>query len=97
MIKYFTYRLNRNAIRLALFCFMFGSFILLIHLTEVSESTLGIGILFTGLAIILNSIMLLILVIHSLLNYKDFEEHISTLIILLLNIPIARLYVNFIN
>ena len=97
MVKYFTYRLNRNAIRLALYCFVFGSFILLIHLTEITEFTLGIGLLFTGLAIITNSIMLLILIIHSLFNYKDFEEHITTIIILLLNIPIAQLYFNFID
>lgn len=97
MMKYFTYRINRNAVRLALYCFVFGSFILLIHLTKVTESTFGIGLIFTGLAIITNFIMLMILMIHLLINYKDFEENISTIIILLLNIPIARLYLNFIN
>lgn len=97
MITYFTYRLNRIAIRLAFGCFILGTFILLLHLAAIIESSAGIGLAFIILAIISNLILFIMVSVHSIINSKNFEEHISTLIILLLNIPIARLYLNFIN
>ena len=97
MKTFFTYRLNRIAIRIALASFSIGTLLFLIHLANPNSSIEILGFSFILSAIFINVILLLALIIQGLIHHKDFEEHISTIVLVLLNIPITILYINFIT
>jgi len=98
MIAYFTCKKNRVAVKLSGICFGLGSLLFLVNLltNNISYFTI-IGIIFLALYIISNSIMLLILFINLLIHYKKFQEHFTAIVILLLNIPVAFLFIYFLT
>lgn len=92
-MPYFSYRLNRIAARSTTICFVLSSLLFLSRLTFTS-SELSLFILFFCFVIIaMYAILIPTLIIHSLINYKDFEEHISTFTLIFLNISIGYLYI----
>lgn len=97
MNAFFTYRLNRIAVRIALASFSMGTLLFLIQLANLNPSIDILGFSFILAAIFVNAIILIALVVHGLIHHKDFEEHISTITIVLLNIPITLLYIHLIT
>ncbi len=96
MIAYFTHKSNRIAVQLAITCFSLGSTLFLLFL--ISDTMLiWLDIIFCILYLMSNFIMVLVILIKILIHYKDFQEHFTALVILLLNIPIAILYISLLS
>ena len=93
-MTYFSYRLNRIAMRITLICFILSSMLFLTKLAFENEGLNALIIAFCiGFAII-NFILLPALFTHAMVYYKDFEEHISTLVIVLLHLLISLFYLS---
>lgn len=88
------HRINRVAMRLALLSFVSGSIVFLLYLATQSDYVMGIGFFFLFLAFACNSGVLLVLFISALVNHRDLKEHVTAMVLVLLNIPIASLYIN---
>ncbi|PCJ96248.1 MAG: hypothetical protein COA50_07310 [Flavobacteriaceae bacterium] len=91
----FTYRINRIAIRHAALWFISGNILFLLALIKETDFIIALGLGFLLLFIIIHIILLFILVINMLIHFKDIEEHMTATILLLLNIPLAGLYLTF--
>ncbi|WP_405248187.1 hypothetical protein [Cellulophaga sp. Asnod2-G02] len=92
MMSYFTYKLNRIAVRISFYSFIIGTLLFLIKLAF--DATVVVGFIFVLAAVITNMILFILLLLNALVNYSDFEENISTIILVILNIPIALCYLN---
>jgi len=92
MIHYFTHKSNRIAVKLAITCFSIGSLLFILLLTTNSHFIITMSFLFFILYGMSNLIMLIVILINMLLNYKDLQQHFTALIIMLLNVPIATGY-----
>ncbi len=92
MMSYFTHKLNRIAVRITLYSFSLGT---LLFLTKLAfDAILIVGFIVVLVAIGINIILFILLLLNALVNYSDFEENISTIILVILNIPIAIFYLN---
>lgn len=94
-MKLFTHRINRIAVRLALFWFASGNLTFLLALIIPINQMEEFGILFLLSFIGINTILLFILLMNTLIHFKTIQEHALTILLVLLNIPIALLYFNF--
>ncbi|MFK7812521.1 MAG: hypothetical protein AB8B59_08505 [Maribacter sp.] len=97
MIALFKHKWNRVAVRIATVCFFLGTVIMLTALMAENDVIITLGIVFLVLYIPVTLIMLFVLFINSISNFKDIHEHVMTLIIVLMNLPIALLYMYFLN
>ncbi|MBO0590334.1 hypothetical protein I2486_02845 [Cellulophaga sp. E16_2] len=95
MMSYFTHKLNRIAVRITLYSFIFETVLFLVVLAV--ETITVVAIIPVLIAALLNLIILIVSILNTLVNYKDFEENISTLLMVLINIAIGLLYQNLIN
>lgn len=78
--------------RIALFFFSIGTLLFLIQLTQQTISLVTvIGFYYLGLSIIINSIIVIILLVHLLIN-KNKKETVTSIGIILINFPIAIMY-----
>ena len=93
----FKHRWNRIAVRLATIAFFFGTLLMLIALMAENDLILTIGIAFLVLYIPITLVMLFILFINTITNLKDIHEHVMALTIVVMNFPIALVYIYFIN
>ncbi|WP_378183284.1 hypothetical protein [Aquimarina sp. SS2-1] len=80
---------NRNALIIATFSFLFGTILLLIQLITNSENIIIFGLFYVLITMVLNSITLIGVLANAIVNYHCFKENLSTVLIFLLNIPIA--------
>lgn len=97
MIALFKHKWNRVAVRIATISFCVGTLLMLTALIAENDLIITIGFAFLVLYIPVTLMLLFILTINSLANFKDIHEHVMTFIIVLMNFPIAVLYINFIN
>jgi hypothetical protein len=97
MIALFKHRWNRVAVRIATVCFFLGTLLLLTALMAENDTILSIGIAFLVLYVPITLIILFILFVNTIANFKDIHEHVMTMIIVLMNFPIGLLYINFLN
>ena len=97
MITLFKYRWNRMAVRIAITSFLLGSFLMLIALMSTDDFVITCGITFLALYIPITLILLLVLLVNTLIYFRAIHEHVMTFVIVLINLPIAILYINFIN
>ena len=80
----------------ALFSFVLGTLLLLMYLLFKEEVLIMVGIFYVLFCMAINTIILLILIIKFFTKaFKDqsIKAHITTLIVMVLNIPIAFLYI----
>tara|TARA_R110002049_G_scaffold33535_34_gene110529 strand:- start:3796 stop:4092 length:297 start_codon:yes stop_codon:yes gene_type:complete len=89
MMSLFTYGINKFAVYLAISCFSIGTLLFLIQVSLEIPAMVAIGFGFVILAVLTNSITLFLLVVNTIRRYKDFDEHIIALVLLLSNIPIS--------
>lgn len=89
------HRINRIAIRLALLSFVSGSSIFLLYLATESDYIMGLGIFFIILALASNTAVFMVLFFSALVNHKELREHLTAMLLLVLNIPVAVMYLNF--
>ena len=97
MIVLFKHRWNRVAVRIASLSFLIGTVLMLTALMSDNELIITFGIVFLVLYILQTIIILFILLVNTMAHFRDIHEHVMTLIIVLMNFPIAVLYINFLN
>ncbi len=96
-MSYFKHGINRAVILLALLSFIMGSLLFLLYLVTQSSLLIAFGILFVFLSAGSNFIFLLILLMNMIVYYKNFQEHFTAMMILLINVPILGLYLFYIT
>jgi len=89
ILQKFTHKINRFALLLALFSACFGILLLIAYLVFRSDSLIEIGIFHLYPTVIIHLLMLLIVIINGINNRKDYKEHLITIGLMLLNIPLA--------
>ncbi|MEP3211176.1 MAG: hypothetical protein ABJN95_18460 [Maribacter sp.] len=97
MIVLFKHRWNRVAVRIASLSFLIGTVLMLTALMSDNELIITFGIVFLVLYLLQTIIILFILLVNTMAHFRDIHEHVMTLIIVLMNFPIAVLYINFLN
>lgn len=97
MIALFKHKWNRVAVRIATGCFFLGTVLMLTALMANNELIVTCGIAFLVLYIPVTLVMLFILFVNTITNFRDIHEHVMILIIVLMNFPIALLYIYFLN
>lgn len=88
-MKTITYPINRFALRLMLFSLCFGILQVIIYAIYPNETSLAIGFLHLYPTIATHTIVLLLVLVNAIKNYKDIQEHFLVIITMLANIPIA--------
>ncbi len=96
MKKKFKYHINYTAIRVAIASFILGTICLVLFKTSGNTGFVGIGYCYTLFAALVNSIMLLLILVHAIRHFKDINEHLKTIGIILINIPITLFYLNLV-
>ncbi len=81
--------LNKKALALAITSFLLGTLILLLFLVSKSEAFLIGGAFFVIIAVVLNAITLIQLFANSIINYQYYRENLITMLLFIVNIPIA--------
>ena len=89
MMKKIKYPINRFALKLALFSLCFGILQVIIYAIYPNGASLYIGFFHLFPTVALHSIVLLMILINSIKNYKDIGEHFLVILTMLANIPIA--------
>lgn len=90
----FKYPINYTAVRIAIVSFVLGTICLLLFKTSGDSGFVGIGYCYTLFAALVNSILILVVVVNAIRYYKDYPEHLSTVLVVLANIPITFFYLN---
>lgn len=91
-MSYFKHHMDRVAVHMALWSFVGGSALLLAYLVLPSEFLLALGMLYVGIALLVNAIMFISTLLHAMVHYRELQQHLLALLLLLLNLPIAYLY-----
>lgn len=81
----------------AIWSFSIGTFLFLAYCITNSSFLLPIGLFYLFLAIVYNIIILLIVIVAAFLKRDMFIEHLKTIGLMLLNIPVAFLYLNLLG
>lgn len=92
----FSHFINYLAVMIAITSFIIGTTCLLLFKTSSDTGLFGIGYWFTFIAGLINSFMLIIVVAHGIFRFKDYKEHLRTILIVLTNIPITYLYIGIV-
>ncbi len=90
----FKHPLNYVAVQIAIISFALGTVCLLLFKTSGDSGFVGIGYCYTLLAAFTNTILLLLVLVNTIRHYRDYPEHLSTMFIVLANIPITFFYLN---
>jgi len=90
----FKHPINYIAVLTALMSFSIGTLLLLVYKISGYSNLIAIGYFYTIVAAIVNSILVLLLLLNILLNFKNSKEHLLTLGIVLANIPIVIFYMD---
>lgn len=93
----FKHRWNRISVRIACFSFFLGTLLMLIALMAENDLIRTLGIVFLVLCVPVTIVLLFVLFVTALTNFRDIHEHVMTLIIVLMNFPIALVYLYFLN
>ncbi|GAA4108127.1 hypothetical protein GCM10022393_03920 [Aquimarina addita] len=91
-----TQNINKTSLMIACLSFLLGTALFIIHLVEPSYRLLEIGLFYTLIALVLNSITLIELIGHAIINPHHSNENLITIGVLLLNIPVTLTYLMFI-
>lgn len=83
------YLINRFAIQLMLFSLCFGILQVIVYAIYPNDTSISIGIYHLYPTIIIHTIVLLMVLINGIKNYKDIGEHLLVILTMLANIPIA--------
>ncbi|MFK7812524.1 MAG: hypothetical protein AB8B59_08520 [Maribacter sp.] len=88
----FKYPINYIAVCIAAISFLIGSILLLFFKITDDFMLAVIGYYYVILAAVFNGFIVFLLLINSMLHLKDFKEHLISIGLVLLNIPIANFY-----
>lgn len=85
--------INRKALAVATISFLLGTLILLLYLITASDAFLVGGLFYVLIALVLNGITLIGLLANAIVHYQYYRENLTTILLFLVNIPIAIGYV----
>lgn len=85
--------INRKALVIATISFLLGTLILLLYIVTASDAFLVGGLFYVLIAVVLNGITLIGLVANAIINYQYYRENLATILLFLINVPIAIGYV----
>lgn len=84
-----TQSVNKKALMIATVSFLLGTVLFLMHLIIAWEQLIIIGLFYVLIATVLNGITFMGLLANSAINYHCYQENLTTVLLFLLNIPIA--------
>lgn len=84
-----TQAINKNALIMAVISFLIGTILFLSFLLFKWDPLLGFGLMYVYISVFVNSIMLLVILVNALTHLKNYKENILTILLFILNIPIA--------
>lgn len=84
---------NKNALIIATISFLLGTILLLFFLISQSNILLDIGLFYVIIASTLNAIIFIGLITNAIINYQYYKENLTTIILVVLNIPITIGYI----
>ncbi len=85
--------INKKALLLATLSLLLGIFLLLLYLIFESEAFLVGGVFYVLVVFVINAITLIGLCTNAIINYQHYRENITTILLFLINIPIAIGYI----
>ncbi|WP_159025697.1 hypothetical protein [Aquimarina sp. Aq78] len=85
--------INKNALTVATISFLLGTLLLLFFLISQSSIVLDIGLFYVIIASVLNVIVFVGLITNAIINYQYYKENLTTIILVILNIPITIGYI----
>ncbi|RZS91905.1 hypothetical protein [Aquimarina brevivitae] len=88
--------INKKALTVAASSFILGSTLLLLYLTTGAEAILIGGLLYVLIALAVNAITLIHILVNTITNLQNYKENLRTLLLFLINIPIAIGYIHII-
>jgi len=84
---------NQKALMLAVISFLIGTILLLIYLISGWEALLIGGFLYVLIAVAVNGLAFIGLLIYAVTDCRNYKENLITLLLFLINIPIAGSYI----
>ena len=81
----------------AIISFTIGTFIFLLHSITGSNGLPLIGLTYLIIAILTNLVMLFILIVRLLINKHERNQISKSILLMLINIPIAYLYMSLVT
>lgn len=97
MTTLFKHRWNRMAVRMAGGSFALGTLLFLIALMAENPLIETLGLVFLVLYIPVTIIVCFLLFVNTLMHFRDLHEHVMTFLLVLLNFPMALVYIHFLN
>ncbi|WP_024768951.1 hypothetical protein [Aquimarina macrocephali] len=85
--------INKSALIVATISFLLGTLLLLFFLISQSSIVLDIGLFYVIIASVLNVIVFVGLITNAIINYQYYKENLTTIILVILNIPITIGYI----
>jgi hypothetical protein len=85
--------INKNAFIIATISFLLGTILLLFFLISQSNIVLDIGLFYVIIASVLNVIVFVGIITNAIINYQYYKENLTTIILVILNIPITIGYI----
>ncbi|WP_438422390.1 hypothetical protein [Aquimarina macrocephali] len=85
--------INKSALIVATISFLLGTLLLLFFLISQSSIVLDIGLFYVIIASVLNIIVFVGLITNAIINYQYYKENLTTIILVILNIPITIGYI----
>ncbi len=80
---------NKNALFIATISFLVGTILLISYVMIDWDTLIPIGIFYVLIAFTLNIITLVAVIANSLINYHLYKENVLTVVLFLINIPVA--------
>ncbi|KGK30108.1 hypothetical protein EL45_11090 [Cellulophaga sp. E6(2014)] len=90
MMSYFNLKINSSAVRITYYSFLINTIFFLINLAV--DAILMLKIIIAVIIGLMNVILLITAFFNTLINYKYYEENISTLLIIIINLTIGIIY-----
>ncbi|WP_103863775.1 hypothetical protein [Aquimarina sp. I32.4] len=88
--------INKTALFIATISFVLGTSLLLFFLISQYRAMIDIGIFYVMVAFTLNVITFVGLIANSIINYKHYKENLTTIAVVVINIPITIGYINIV-
>ncbi len=96
-MAYFKHYPTRMAARSAAWSAALGTLLFLVALATGPEALVGPGLAFILVASFLNTLVLLVLFVSALIHYREIQEFASAIVLLMLNLPLALLYIHILS
>lgn len=88
----YKYIINYYAVQIALPSIIIGIICLLVFKNSSNTGFVGIGYFLAIIIGVANTIMLLPLLINAIRRVKDYPEHLTAILLLVINIPLSGIY-----